>query len=503
MIQEPSEFTTTTTTTTPTTTITPTASKPSHDIDKAKMIESEKPLKKKDQIMYDQEFEVIKDMFDKAFKRVNTFVDYKTELFKGSEKKVEDSTKRADIELEQEVAKKQKIDNAKVDDDQEKDRMKELMNIVPNEEEVAINVIPLATKPPCIYISEVAIYAYLYDGKEKLQGFVNPNTIKSVRIKLRLKVWINKTHVRTKEQSDSLIDKLNLKSTKNEDLKAQIQDKVFVITSLKNDLRKLKGKEIVDIVAQIRSANTIFLSMFKLDLEPLAPRLLQNREVHIEYLKYAQEQADILRGIIHALNAINLSAKKVVGTPKNKDKKVRSKPTSNKRNDRISQTPSRNMKNKVEAQPRKINKKNRVVEPIRDINVKHSLLNANSEPICATCRTFTIVGNSYRLTRITSANAVLPKKTTFDSVETQKPVLKVYSRKPKNVKNVGSSKKAKIVESKNANHSESNHTWGSNATDIPSSSSLVMTGCPNFSLVSGLRMFETHDREPLSDHELC
>nr|GFA13841.1 hypothetical protein [Tanacetum cinerariifolium] len=44
----------------------------------------------------------------------------------------------------------------------------------------------------------------------------------------------------------------------------------------------------------------------------------------------------------------------------------------------------------------------------------------------------------------------------------------------KNVKNIGSSKKAKIVESKNANHSEPNHTWGSNATDIPSSSSLVM-----------------------------
>ncbi|GJS50447.1 retrovirus-related pol polyprotein from transposon TNT 1-94, partial [Tanacetum coccineum] len=77
---------------------------------------------------------------------------------------------------------------------------------------------------------------------------------------------------------------------------------------------------------------------------------------------------------------------------------------------------------------------------------------------------------------ITSANVVPPKKTTSDSVETQKPELKVYSRKPKNVKNVGSSKKAKIVESKNANHSEPNHTWGSNATDIPSSSSLVMTG---------------------------
>ncbi|GJV22083.1 integrase, catalytic region, zinc finger, CCHC-type containing protein [Tanacetum coccineum] len=38
---------------------------------------------------------------------------------------------------------------------------------------------------------------------------------------------IKQTRVRHKEQSDSLINKLNLKSVENEDLKAQIQDKVF------------------------------------------------------------------------------------------------------------------------------------------------------------------------------------------------------------------------------------------------------------------------------------
>ncbi|GJU53393.1 reverse transcriptase domain-containing protein [Tanacetum coccineum] len=61
--------------------------------------------------------------------------------------KAEDSTKRAGTDLEQEVAKKQKIDDAKVDDDQEEDRMKELINIVPDDEEVTIDAIPLATKP--------------------------------------------------------------------------------------------------------------------------------------------------------------------------------------------------------------------------------------------------------------------------------------------------------------------------------------------------------------------
>ncbi|GJY13947.1 retrovirus-related pol polyprotein from transposon TNT 1-94 [Tanacetum coccineum] len=49
---------------------------------------------------------------------------------------------------------------------------------------------------------------------------------------------------------------------------------------------------------------------------------------------------------------------------------------------------------------------------------------------------------------------------------------------------------------------QNQQTWGSNATDIPSSSSLVMTGCPDCTLVSGLQMFETHDKESLSAHKL-
>ncbi|GJW72286.1 hypothetical protein Tco_0129203 [Tanacetum coccineum] len=376
---------------------------------------------------------------------------------------------------------------------------------------------------------------------------------------------------------------------------------VFVITSLKNDLRKLKGKE-VENASQIPIATTVAPGMFKLDLDPLAPRLLQNREAHIYYLKHTQEQADILQGIVeqakakqpldnaldlackHATriqeslvyvrdtcpNAIKLSEKKVAITPMNKVKKVRfsepltsssnikhvesfktsdsntpvlsstglkcststcrSQPTGNKKNDRISQKPSSNRKNKVEAQPRKVNKKNRVKEPICDDNVKHTMLNANSQLICVKCkqcmfdanhdvcfldfvndvnmhakskskskksqvhniwkptgkvftdvglkwkptgRLFTIVGNSCPLTRITPKKIVHLKETTSNSVETPKPKIKVYSRRPKQIKSVGSSKKAKIVESKIANNSEPNHLWGSNATDVPSSSSLV------------------------------
>ncbi|GJV73691.1 hypothetical protein Tco_1493686 [Tanacetum coccineum] len=97
-------------------------------------------------------FANIQELFKKAMKRVNTFVDMDTELVEGSKIRVEgsetreeSSSKRAGDELEQEKAKKQKVD-----DDQEVAKMKELMKIIHDEEEVAVDVIPLATKPPSI-----------------------------------------------------------------------------------------------------------------------------------------------------------------------------------------------------------------------------------------------------------------------------------------------------------------------------------------------------------------
>ncbi|GKE38271.1 hypothetical protein Tco_1461676 [Tanacetum coccineum] len=98
-------------------------------------------------------FEVFKDMFDKSFRRVNTFIDYQTELMEESSKKVkgekESSSKRVGEELESENSKKQKLDE-KVEDDQEEARIKEHMEIILDEEEVAVDAIPLATKPSLI-----------------------------------------------------------------------------------------------------------------------------------------------------------------------------------------------------------------------------------------------------------------------------------------------------------------------------------------------------------------
>ncbi|GJR53497.1 retrovirus-related pol polyprotein from transposon TNT 1-94 [Tanacetum coccineum] len=182
-----------------------------------------------------------------------------------------------------------------------------------------------------------------------------------------------------------------------------------------------------------------------------------------------------------------------------------SKPSSNIKNNRITRPPRSNQKNKVEDYSRKVksslNKTNFVSEPVNNALVRHYMRNAKLESICAICnkclfdanhdmclidfvnvrskskskrnkmrkawkptgkvftdvgynwkptrRFFTIVGNSCPLTRITPKKIVYLKETTSKSVETPKPEIKVYSRRPKQMKS------------------------GSNATNVPSSSSLV------------------------------
>ncbi|GJW80878.1 hypothetical protein Tco_0144853 [Tanacetum coccineum] len=76
---------------------------------------------------------------------------YKHKVVKGSETRTGESSKRAGDELESDMSKKQKIDEH-VDvekDDQEEAEMKRHIEIV-KDNEVAIDAIPLATKPPVI-----------------------------------------------------------------------------------------------------------------------------------------------------------------------------------------------------------------------------------------------------------------------------------------------------------------------------------------------------------------
>ncbi|GJY94331.1 retrovirus-related pol polyprotein from transposon TNT 1-94 [Tanacetum coccineum] len=209
------------------------------------------------------------------------------------------------------------------------------------------------------------------------------------------------------------------------DLNAQLQEKVFVITALKNDFRKLKGKDIVDNATQVSNATTITPGMYKLDLIILAPKVKNNREAHEYYLKHTLEQAAILRELLGYVgdtcpNIHKPSEKLVVITPINKKKTVQvadtvtssgnipkvtnrpllsstgvnpstsasgSNPPGNTKNDRIPRTPSSNEKNKVEVQSRKVksslNKKNSDSKNACNEHVKHPVKGAKA--LCSIC----------------------------------------------------------------------------------------------------------------------
>nr|GEU33673.1 hypothetical protein [Tanacetum cinerariifolium] len=82
-----------------------------------------------------------------------------------------------------------------------------------------------------------------------------------------------------------------------------LQEKVLVITALKDNLKKLKGKSIVD---EASISHFIDPKMMKVDVAPLAPKLRNNRTVHSNYLKHTQEETVTLREIVEHERLLNL-----------------------------------------------------------------------------------------------------------------------------------------------------------------------------------------------------
>nr|GEX65077.1 hypothetical protein [Tanacetum cinerariifolium] len=118
---------------------------------------------------------------------------------------------------------------------------------------------------------------------------------------------IKSSRIRSKEQCDDLIKQVNIKSAENSDLNASLQEKVLVITALNDNLRKLKGKVVVDEAVILHPIDP---ELLKIDVSPLAPKLQNNRTAHYDYLKHTQEEIATLREIVkheRSLNPLNTS----------------------------------------------------------------------------------------------------------------------------------------------------------------------------------------------------
>ncbi|GJW00469.1 hypothetical protein Tco_1555720 [Tanacetum coccineum] len=110
----------------------------------------------------------IQKLFDKEINRVNTFVAMRSEAQESNEKKVEGSEekaknsrkkslgkKRAIKEKQQESPKRQKLGDDKETNDHEEVKVDDTAKlkkhlVIKKDDDIAIDVIPLATKPPVI-----------------------------------------------------------------------------------------------------------------------------------------------------------------------------------------------------------------------------------------------------------------------------------------------------------------------------------------------------------------
>nr|GEZ66570.1 putative ribonuclease H-like domain-containing protein [Tanacetum cinerariifolium] len=124
---------------------------------------------------------------------------------------------------------------------------------------------------------------------------------------------IKSSRVQSKKHCDDLINKVNVKSVDVSDLNASLQERVLVITALKEQLNKLKGKS---VLTEAVSLNPIDPALLQVDIAPLVPKLRKNRTAHTDYFRHTQEEAATLREIVESkrlLSPLNTSLAYAVG----------------------------------------------------------------------------------------------------------------------------------------------------------------------------------------------
>ncbi|GJR47184.1 retrovirus-related pol polyprotein from transposon TNT 1-94 [Tanacetum coccineum] len=285
--------------------------------------------------------------------------------------------------------------------------------------------------------------------------------------------------------------------------------------SLKDDLRKRKGKALVDNAV---TKHTIDPEMLKIDVEPITPKLLNKKTAHSTYIKHTHEEATVLRDLVeqvkskypldHSLESAyryakiiqelltnisktcpsinNTDEKLVAVTPKNKDKRVRfTELVTSSRNTIIKTASTSNLvSNKPMlsstgvklstiasgSQPLGNTKKDKIQQTPRTAYVQHSKLNANSELKCVKCNGCMLSDNHDMciLDFINNVNARVKSKSVMKS--SKRKVWKPTGRKARKSKTSIPVSKSKVLKFVSANKKEPSQSWGSIVFDVPSSS---------------------------------
>nr|GEX75246.1 retrovirus-related Pol polyprotein from transposon TNT 1-94 [Tanacetum cinerariifolium] len=233
----------------------------------------------------------------------------------------------------------------------------------------------------------------------------------------------NSTIVISDSKETLMLDEESQPTPSNRPTKVEVPKELPTVSMVNTSLKKLKHHLVsFDVVVKERTTATaltegtkalvanvvtshiIDLEMLKIDVEPLAPKLLNNRKVHSDYLRHTQEQAVILKEVVEqgkSQNPLNNSLDHACNSVKK-------------------------------------NSKRKVWKPIEKVFTNIGYI---WRP---TGRTFTMIGNVCPLTRITTSTEVPSRNPIALEINIPKLVITlVYSRKPRKSKSTNPVSKSK------------------------------------------------------------
>ncbi|GJR25067.1 hypothetical protein Tco_0973594 [Tanacetum coccineum] len=178
----------------------------------------------------------------------------------------------------------------------------DLMNFVMHADSVPVNVLPVNIK----YIVHICVnsLATRTNCHEMQQSFIDEyNETSELKAQLA-----KKEHMVEKTIFNEVVLKFHdlkiVELFEINNLQAKLKAEDVSIANLRKHIKSLKGKNVVEKYLPPNNANVIALGMFRLDLEPLSPKLLKNKDAHIDYIKHTQEHADTLREIVKHARAL-------------------------------------------------------------------------------------------------------------------------------------------------------------------------------------------------------
>nr|GEZ73342.1 hypothetical protein [Tanacetum cinerariifolium] len=208
-----------------------------------------------------------------------------------------------ELAVEQHCEEKNKFQNKMENVLQENDRLLtqalgvEIMNVVVHD-----NV-----KSACLNVDVCARCRNTLSSPESVPTFVELFEINDLKAQAQAKDTVI---LKLKEKLRSLNGDVNKRNVKREveeiktlNIELDHKEKVLVITALKKQLNKLKGKA---ILTEVVSLNPIDPKLLKVDVAPLVPKLHKNRIAHTDYIRHTQEEAATLREIVESERLLSL-----------------------------------------------------------------------------------------------------------------------------------------------------------------------------------------------------